>query len=129
LHVLWCIGEYWDELVIDNDNKTAKQIKYQILKNQEKTEKLGKLLNSKITDCGDNSILIALREIITSLSDYHDRCTICYRYSEGNNCEKCSTYYLDCSCTPLTPFQITQGIGMDWASSKRLTVQYNATSY
>ena len=98
--------------IIDNDNKTAKQIKYQILKNQEKVEKLGKLLNSKTIENKNNFNLITLREIITALSDYHNRCTICYRYSKGNNCEKCNEYYLDCTCTPLTPSQITQGVGM-----------------
>jgi len=98
--------------IIDNDNKTAKQIKQQILETQEKIEKLGKLLNSKITDCRDNSILITLREIITALSDYHSRCTICYRHIDGDNCKKCSTYYLDCQCIPLTPSQITQGVDM-----------------
>ncbi len=54
----------------------------------------------------------SLREIITALSDYHDRCTMCYRYSKGDNCEKCNTYYLDCKCIPLTPSQITRGVGI-----------------
>ena len=55
----------------------------------------------------------SLREIITALTDYHNRCTICYRHTNGDNCEKCNEYYLDCTCTPLTPSQITQGVGMD----------------
>jgi len=98
--------------IIDNDSSTAKQIKQQILKNQEKLEKI-----RIIFDHGNNSILITLREIITALSDYHNRCTICYRHSKGDNCEKCNEYYLDCSCTPLTPSQITpsqitQGVDM-----------------
>lgn len=51
------------------------------------------------------------REIITALSDYHNRCTICYRYSKRNNCEECNKYYLDCTCTPLTSYQIMHGEG------------------
>jgi len=54
----------------------------------------------------------SLQEIITALSDYHNRCTICYRYSKGNNCEKCNKYCLECTCQPLTPSQITQGVDM-----------------
>ncbi len=94
--------------IIDNDGSTAKQIKSQILENQEKLEKIKTLF-----DDGNNSILITLREIITALSDYHNRCTICYRHTNGDNYEKCNTYYLDCKCVPLTPFQITQGVGID----------------
>jgi len=53
-----------------------------------------------------------LQEIITALSDYHERCTICYRHTIGNSCHKCNECYLECTCTPLTPSQIIQGVDM-----------------
>ena len=53
-----------------------------------------------------------LQEIITALSEYYTRCTICYRHTIGNNCHKCNEYYLECTCTPLTASEITEGVDM-----------------
>lgn len=50
-----------------------------------------------------------LKETLVALSDYHSRCTVCYRFMEGDQCESCSNYYCECSCVPLTTFDITHG--------------------
>jgi len=54
----------------------------------------------------------SLQEIISALTEYHSRCSICYRHNPGSNCLYCDEYYLACTCLPLTPSQITDGVNM-----------------
>lgn len=48
--------------------------------------------------------------IITALCEVARRCSICYNIQNGSECIPCKDYYGECTCKPLTPEEIVDGV-------------------